>query len=245
MAMEQFSLNNKIVLVTGASSGIGEQVALSIAESGGSVIISGRNKERLEAVYNKLPGDKHIMILADITKKDELLSLADEIPAVDGVVHSAGVAAYMPTKFIRQADIDYLFDINFNAPVLLTTRLLKKKKIKKPGSIVFMSSIASKNTYFGGAMYSSSKSALETYSRVLALELASKKIRSNCLLPTFVKTPMVDYAEKTISSESMENFERISPLGFGEPIDVANATIFLLSDASKWITGTNIPMGGG
>ncbi len=243
--MEQFFLKDKIVLVTGASSGIGEQVALSVAEAGGVVVLSGRNKERLVLVYNKLQGSNHKMILADITKKDELAFLVDQLPELSGVVHSAGVAAYMPTKFIRQTDIDNLFDINFNAPVLLTTRLLKKKKIKKPGSIVFMSSIASKNTYFGGAMYSSSKSALETYSRVLALELASKKIRSNCLLPTFVKTPMVHYAEKTISSESMENFERISPLGFGEPLDVANATVFLLSDAAKWITGTNIPMGGG
>jgi len=243
--MEQFSLKDKTILITGASSGIGEQVALSVAEAGGNVIITGRNKERLENVYNRLNGSSHIMILSDITKSNEIDSLVSQIPQVSGVVHSAGIAAYMPTKFIRQADIDNLFDINFTAPVLLTTRLLKKKKIISPGSIVFMSSIASKNTYFGGAMYSSSKSALETYSRVLALELASKKIRSNCLLPTFVKTPMVDYAEKTISSESMENFERISPLGFGEPIDVANATVFLLSAAAKWITGTNIPMGGG
>ena len=243
--MEQFILKNKNILVTGASSGIGKQVAISIAEAGGKVIISGRNIVRLEECFNELKGDGHKLIVSDITKENEINSLVDELPEISGVVHSAGITEYMPTKFIRQSDIDNLFGINFNAAVLLTSRILKKKRLKNPGSIVFMSSIASKKFYYGGALYSSSKSALETYSRVLALELASKKIRSNCLLPTFVKTPMIANAEKTISSESMENFERISPLGFGEPIDVANATVFLLSDASKWITGTNIPMGGG
>ena len=243
--MQQFYLDDKIVLITGASSGIGKQVAISVAKANGKVIITGRNKERLEDCFNSLQGEGHKMLVADITDSDGINSIIKQIPKISGLVHSAGLAKYMPTKFIRQVDIDDLFKINFTAPVLLTSLLLKKKKITKPGSIVFMSSIASKNTYFGGAMYSSSKSALETYSRVLALELASKEIRSNCLLPTFVKTPMVDYAEKTISSESMENFERISPLGFGEPLDVANATVFLLSDAAKWITGANIPMGGG
>ena len=242
--MDVFKLTDKTIFVTGASSGIGKEIAISVSKIGAKVIISGRNQERLNETFNELSGDGHLALVADLTDEKQIADLVDKLPKLNGVVFSAGLTAHMPVKFIRQTNIDYLFNINFESPVLTTSRLLKKKKILNNGSIVFLSSIGSKYSYFGGAMYSSSKAALETYSRVLAMELAPKKIRANCLSPTFVKTPMVDGAEQTISKDVMDNFERMSPLGFGEPVDVANAAIFYLSDASRWITGTNLSLGG-
>ncbi|MBT3208304.1 MAG: SDR family oxidoreductase [Bacteroidetes bacterium] len=242
--MDVFKLTDKNIFVTGASSGIGREIAISASKYGAKVIITGRNEERLNNTYSELSGEGHLALPADLTDEKQIAFLVDKLPKLHGVVFSAGLTAHMPAKFIRQANIDHLFNINFESPVLATGRLLKKRKILDSGSIVFLSSIGSKYSYFGGAMYSSSKAALETYSRVLASELAPKKIRANCLSPTFVKTPMVDGAEQTISKEVMDNFERMSPLGFGDPIDVANAAIFFLSDASRWITGTNLPLGG-
>ncbi|MEA3445708.1 MAG: SDR family oxidoreductase [Bacteroidota bacterium] len=242
--MKQFSLEGKTILVTGASSGIGKQVAISVAAAGAKVCITGRNRERLEECFNTLQGGGHHLHVADLIDEDAVNLLVDELDKLDGVVFSAGITTHKPAKFIRGKDFNQIFDVNFRAPVLLTGRLLKKKKINENSSFVFMSSIASEKAYFGGALYSSTKSAIETYSRTLALELAPKKIRSNCLLPTFVKTPMVEGAGETISQEVLDRFEKMSPLGFGEPEDVANAAIFLLSDAAKWITGINIPLGG-
>jgi NAD(P)-dependent dehydrogenase (short-subunit alcohol dehydrogenase family) len=241
--MKQFSLAGKKVLVTGASSGIGRQVAISVAEAGAKVNITGRNPERLEECFKSLPGEGHAMFVADLNDEAALISLVDSLDKLDGVVYSAGLSSHMPVKFIREKNIKELFDINFQSPILLTGRLLKKKKINDSASLVFISSISSTAVFYGGAVYSSSKSALEAYAKTLALELAPRKIRSNCLKPTFVKTHMVEEAGETISKEVLERHEKESPLGFGEPEDVANAAIFFLSDASKWISGINLPMG--
>ena len=243
--MNAFDLAGKTILITGASSGIGKQAAVSISEQNARLIITGRNEERLKETYNELkPGD-HLSIICDLTNEAEREQIAEKVPEINGVVHCAGLTNHIPAKFIRQKDIDEVFNINYNVPLLLTSQLLKKKKIVNHSSIVFLSSIATRYPYFGGTLYTGSKSAIEAYSRVLSLELASKKIRSNCLSPSFVKTPMVDGAEKTISTEVLAKFEKMIPLGFGEPEDVANAIIFFLSDASKWITGANLVMGGG
>ncbi len=243
--MNDFNLTEKTILITGASSGIGKQAAITISNHGGNVIITGRNEKRLQQTLNNLNSGDHKLFTADLKNSGDIDALLEKMPELNGVVHSAGITALLPAKFIRQQDIDEMFDINYNVPVLLTSQLLKKKKILSNSSIVFLSSLATKYPYFGGSLYSSTKSAIESYSKVLALELASRKIRSNCLLPSFVQTPMVEEAEKTISKEVLDKFEKMMPLGFGEPDDVANAIVFFLSDASKWITGTNLVLGGG
>lgn len=243
--MGAFDLSGKTILITGASSGIGKQAAISISDLGARLIITGRNEDRLKETSNSLKPGEHISIIADLNISKNIDTLLEQMPELNGVVHCAGVTSHLPAKFIRQQDLDEMFDINFNVPVLLTSQLLKKKRILKNSSIVFLSSIATKYPYYGGALYSSTKAAIESYSKVLALELASRKIRSNCLSPSFVQTPMVEGVEKTISKEVLEKFEKMMPLGFGEAEDVANAIIFFLSDASKWITGTNLILGGG
>jgi len=240
-----FCLEGKNILITGASSGIGREVAVRVSLSGASLIITGRDIEKLQHTADALSGNNHRIIQADLTRNEDISRLVDQLPDLDGIVHSAGITGHLPAKFISEGDISAYFNINYNAPVILTGSIIKKKKLRNKASIVFLSSIATKYPYFGGSLYGSTKAALEAYSRVLALELAPKGIRSNCISPSFVKTPMVEGAAETISSEVIEKFEKMMPLGFGEPGDVANAAIYLLSDASRWVTGSNVVLGGG
>ncbi len=150
-----------------------------------------------------------------------------------------------PVKYLNKKSLAEVQDINFNAPLFLMTNLFKKKKIKRKSSIVFVSSISSNFPYKGGAAYTSFKAALETYSKVLALEFADKEIRSNCIKAGLVDTPVLEETIKNMPKEVFEKHKSSYPLGFGTTNDVANAVVFLLSDASKWITGTNIVMDGG
>ena len=243
--MNHFSLQNKTILVTGASSGIGAKTAEVVANQGASVILTARNKERLEEVLKKLPKGNHKIILADLTDEAEIQKLISETPNIDGIVHSSGIVKHFPVKFIGKKQIAEMFAINYEAPVILTSSLLKAKKVKKEASIVFMSSVACNFPNKGGALYSGTKAAINSYSKTLAIENAPQKIRSNVILAAMVKTPLFEEAEKTVSKELMDKHGKQYPLGFGETEDVANTIAFLLSPASKWITGTEIVMDGG
>ncbi len=243
--MNPFSLQNKTILVTGASSGIGAKTAEVVANQGASVILTARNKERLEEVLKKLPKGNHKIILADLTDEAEIQKLISETPNIDGIVHSSGIVKHFPVKFIGKKQIAEMFAINYEAPVILTSSLLKAKKVKKEASIVFMSSVACNFPNKGGALYSGTKAAINSYSKTLAIENAPQKIRSNVILAAMVKTPLFEEAEKTVSKELMDKHGKQYPLGFGETEDVANTIAFLLSPASKWITGTEIVMDGG
>ena len=240
-------LTGKTILITGASSGIGRQTAIKVAEHGGKVIISGRNPSRLKKTFESLPGDGHRMISADLLVGDEMELLVDSLPALNGIAHCAGVVGPTPVKFIRREDIEKLLKINFEVPVMLTGRVLTMKKLADDASLVFMSSIATSFPYFGGALYSSAKAAVEAYSRSLALELVGRGIRSNCLAPGLVNTPILTDPAKEgnpeIVDDSIRKYLQKYPQGIGEPLDVANAILFLLSDESRWISGVCIPMG--
>lgn len=243
MIDKAFSLKGKTILITGASSGIGKQTAITLSEAGAILFITGRNKERLEDTYSKLHGNGHSYYTADLTVQSDIDFLVDKLPSLNGVVHSAGITKLWPTNFIRKEDIDTVFGLNFSSIVLLNSKLFNKKKLLNNASLVFISSIATKYMYYGGALYSGSKAALETYAHTLALELGPKGIRSNCISPSFVKTEMVENVEKTISKDTLDKFDKMLPFGFGDPIDIAYTILFLQSDASRWITGANIPMG--
>jgi|WetSurMetagenome_2_1015567.scaffolds.fasta_scaffold330504_2 NAD(P)-dependent dehydrogenase (short-subunit alcohol dehydrogenase family) len=242
-----FDLNNKTVLVTGASSGIGRQTAISISRMGGKLIITGRDEKRLSETISSLEGDHHAFICGDLILPEFIEQLADFCGTLNGVVHCAGILRPYPIRFISKKEINDMFDINYTAPVLVTARLLKKKKIAESGSLVFITSISGTHRpYYGGALYAGTKSALESFSKVLAIEHASKKIRSNCISPAIVKTPIFDeYMGGVADQKNVDEYEKKYPLGFGEPADVANAAIYLLSEASRWVTGTTIFLDGG
>lgn len=233
-------------MVTGASSGLGMQTAVSASQMGAQVYITGRNEERLKNCLGSLAGDGHRMVLADLTKNEDIERLTDELPRLHGIVYSTGISDLLPAQFIGESAIKKTFDISFNATVLLNARILKKKKIQRnDASIVFISSISTRYPFVGGAMYVSARSAIEGYARVLTVELAKRKIRVNCVSPAFVKTPMLDQTASNYSSEAVDKIEERQVLGLGEPEDVANPIVFFLSDAARWVTGTNLILGGG
>ena len=243
--MNEFSLNGKKILVTGASSGIGKQAAILASNNGAELFITGRDKARLEETFALLgPGD-HSMHLADLTVAEEMDALVAILPKLDGIVHCAGIVGPLPAKFILQEHIDKMFAINYMVPVNLTSKLLRAKNVADHASILFMSTIATRNPYFGGALYSGSKAALEAYAKTLALEHVAKGIRANFLMAGLVDTPMiVSPSEENMQAEALERYLKRYPLGVGEAKDVAATVLFFLSDASKWISGTSLILGG-
>jgi NAD(P)-dependent dehydrogenase (short-subunit alcohol dehydrogenase family) len=181
-----------------------------------------------------------------LTNFEKVKELAGQLQALDGIVHCAGIVKPVPVKFIKEQQIDEVFSINFKSVVLLNAELLQHKKINNNASIVLISTISTLYPYFGGAIYIASKAALEGYGKTLALELSPKKIRVNILQPALVKTAIYQSTIDTaFSEEEMHKYEKQYPLGIGETEDVANAVCYLLSEKSKWITGTCIPMDGG
>jgi|LSQX01.2.fsa_nt_gb NAD(P)-dependent dehydrogenase (short-subunit alcohol dehydrogenase family) len=238
-----FSLSDKHILVTGSSSGIGRSCAIEISKMGAKLIITGRNEERLHETFNMLEGEGHKSIVADLTDNEGLEQIVNQVEKLDGIVLNAGVNPKKLVKFIRRTDIDEVLSINFVSPVLLTQGLLRKKKINRGASIVFMSSISTDYASISNSLYSASKGGIDSFMRVLALEVASQKIRVNAIHPGMVKTQMMDaYAIK----EELEAWKKQYPLGrFGEPEDIAYACVYLLSESSKWMTGSVLTIDGG
>ena len=163
----------------------------------------------------------------------------------DGVVFNAGILEYAPVKFISEEKIKKIFDINFNSAVLLSQHLLKSKALNKKGSLVFISSISSKLGVGGTALYASSKAALGAFSKVVASEVAGQGIRSNSICPGIVSTPMTEQAKSVTSGSEMDEQAKAYPLGYGTTVDVSGLVVYLLSDASKWMTGSDLILDGG
>lgn len=239
-----FTLNGKHILVTGGSSGIGKGIALSCAKMGATVLITGRNVERLNETLNQLSKGEHKFIVADITKAEDISRLVCELPMLDGIVHCAGIGQRVLCKVATEQDVDSVMNINYKAPVLLQTELLKQKKINKGASIVFIASISSWSPSIGNAFYSASKGAIISYANCLALELAPRKVRVNCISPAMVWTDLV--LQEGVDEEQLKQDEQKYPLKrYGTPEDIANLAIYMLSDASSWMTGSNVKISGG
>jgi len=239
-----FSLEGKRILVTGASSGIGRQIAISCSQMGATVTGTGRDTSKLDETLSLLSGANHLMVPADLTQASGRDAVVAAITnTLEGIVHCAGISRLSPVRMMTEAHLLEIMAINVNAPMLLTQGLLKKQKIQDGGSILFISSIAAHIGVAGVAGYSGSKAALIAMMRCLAMEVVKRKIRVNCLSPALVQSPLLTATAKLVGS--METEENNYPLGFGEPVDVANASIFFLSEASRWITGTTLVMDGG
>ncbi len=244
--MNPFSLDGKTVLVTGASSGLGRQTAITSSQMGAKLMITGRDKVRLQETFDLLEGTGHKQFIADLTDQHDIDTLVASLPELNGVVYSTGISDLSPARFITAATIEKTFSISYTASVLLTAGLLAKKKLaRKDCSLVFISSISTRYPFVGGAMYISAKAAIEAYARVLALELAPKGIRVNCVAPAFVKTPMLDQTATNYSQQAVDMIEARQILGLGEPEDVANTIVYYLSGASKWVSATSLILGGG
>lgn len=240
-----FSLDSKTILITGASSGIGRSIAIECSKLGAHVIITGRNKLRLNETFLSLIGYGHKQIIADFTDELSINNLLQEITLLNGIVHSAGIVNPKPFGFITRDDLDQILNVNLVGPSILTNSLLRKKQISKSASIVFISSISGVLiSSVGGSLYSSSKGAINGMIKGMALDLASKQIRVNSVMPGVIETEI--FEKTSVSNEDLIKDRIKYPLRrHGTPKDVAYATIFLLSDASSWITGTNLLIDGG
>ncbi|WP_369913792.1 SDR family NAD(P)-dependent oxidoreductase [Xanthomonas sp. NCPPB 3005] len=237
-AQRAFSLTGKTILVTGASSGIGRQIAVSCARRGACLVITGRDADRLQETYNLLEGQGHLQVLADLTEAEGRERLVQAISGVDGLVHCAGGQRLSPIRQLTEKLMADVYAVNFLAPVMLTQRLLQANALAPQSSIVFMLSTAAHIGTPGVGPYSAMKSALLGIIRCLSMEQAKRKIRVNGLSPSAVVTPIWD-------ATHLEAQRKRHPLGLGTPEDVANAAIYLLSDASRWVTGTSLVMDGG
>jgi NAD(P)-dependent dehydrogenase (short-subunit alcohol dehydrogenase family) len=244
--MNAFDLSGKRILITGASSGLGRQTAITTSYYGATVIITGRNALRLNETFRSLHGEGHVQILADLTVQADIDQLVSQLPLLNGLVHSTGISDMTPARFVTAETIAKTFRISFDAVVLLTSGILSKKKLaKNDSSILFISSISTSYPFVGGAMYVSAKSAIEGYARVLARELAPRGTRVNCIAPALVRTPMMNETAENYSQEVVDIIEQRQLLGLGNPVDVANSIVYFLSDASKWVTGGHLILGGG
>ena len=245
--MEQFNpftLVGKQILVTGASSGIGKAIAVACAKMGATVIVTGRNVERLNETLNLMSEGDHKAISADLTKAEDIESLVAELPKLDGLVQCAGVGSRVPCKNIGKEDLQHVFMPNVEAPILFQTAILSKRKINKAASIVYVASRAANAPSVGNAAYSASKGAIISYAKCLALELAPRLIRVNCICPGMVWTELI--LKDGVDKEQLEQSHLTYPLKrFGQPEDIANLAIYLLSDASSWMTGSSLDISGG
>jgi NAD(P)-dependent dehydrogenase (short-subunit alcohol dehydrogenase family) len=240
-----FSLSGKIILVTGASSGIGKAIAVECAKMGARLIITGRDKKRLNETFISLGDGGHYQLIADLTNDNDKQAFLDSLPNLDGIVHSAGIFGHKPVQFLKKTDFNEMFDINFFIPSQITIDLLKTKKVNKQASIVFITSISGILTsYYGGALYSSTKGALNGIIKGMALDLSPKRIRVNGIMPAMIQTDILSNGD--VTTEQLESDIKRYPLNrYGTPEEVAYAAIYLLSDASLWITGSNILLDGG
>jgi NAD(P)-dependent dehydrogenase (short-subunit alcohol dehydrogenase family) len=240
VAAEMFGLRGKIVLVTGASKGIGEAVAQECAAAGARVVLCGRDVGRLQATLASLAGDGHRALPAELTDMEEVKQLAADCGPLDGIVHSAGIRGLAPMKIVGDAFLHEVMNTNYIAPMMLTRHLLARQALRPGGSIVLLSSIAALTGTVGVGPYSGSKAALIGTMRPLALELARRGMRVNALCPGLVETSLI-----TEDPEWFEESRKRYPLGIGQPLDIARACLFLLSNASRKITGISFSMDGG
>jgi NAD(P)-dependent dehydrogenase (short-subunit alcohol dehydrogenase family) len=237
-----FSLQGKVILVTGASSGLGRSIAIECSKMGASVVITGRNKERLQSTFEELSSSRNKQIVSDLTNKESFDKLCSDLPQLDGIVLNAGIPCSTPVKHNSDSFMRELFETNTFVNFNLSKFLIREKKVNKNGSIIFISSIASDRPYKGNSIYSASKAAIDSFARVLALEVGNRKTKVNCISPGIIPTKENDSA---FSDEDLKKENAKIPLGFGKPIAIANACIYLLSDASEWITGINLIVDGG
>ena len=246
--MNPFSLEGKTILVTGSSSGIGRGIAIECSKMGAKVVLNGRNEERLKETLSMMVGEDHQIIVADISIQEEIDKLVAEAPTIDGCVLCAGIPQVCPVKHFKRQDIEDIFSVNTYAPIMITSLLIKKKKIRKGSSVVLIESISGVFVGTkGDVSYNASKAALNGFLKGAALELAGQGIRINAINPGLVPTNILNltnemFAESHHTDIMMESY----PLKrYGTPEDIAYGCIYLLSDAASWVTGTNLVIDGG
>ena len=242
----RFSLEGKTLMITGASSGIGRCVAVECSKIGARLIINGRNQDRLAQTLSMLEGDGHQSFAADLTDVEAVEKMVTQLPQLDGVSHNAGISSINMIKFMKVDDWQTISQTNVFSAIWLTRCLVARKKLNRPSSVVFTSSISGNNSVrHGESLYAATKSALSGFAKAAALDLAPQGIRVNCVHPGMVETELFHSSQDSLT-QNIEELRKLFPLKrFGKPEEVADGIIYLLSDASSWVTGTELVIDGG
>ena len=239
-----FSIEGKTVLVTGASSGIGRGICIDCSKMGAKIHLMARNEERLNETLGQMEGKDHVIHMADLCSTNDINALVDSLPVIDGVVLCADVIKTMPVKNITEDAMTEIFNINIMGDIKICSRLLKKKKLNHGGSVVFISSVSTFNVKIGNSLYSATKGAVNSFAKAMALEVSRQNMRVNCIQPGFVPSSILS-SGAIEEDEFLRFYAERHPLGFGTPTDIANGCIYLLSDASRWVTGSIFTIDGG
>jgi NAD(P)-dependent dehydrogenase (short-subunit alcohol dehydrogenase family) len=242
-----FSLNDKTFLVTGATSGIGLETCKQIGFSGGRFFALGRNLNKISSliVENNFVDSFALPFDLSNLNTSEIEDVVNSIPQIDGFVYCAGIVKNNPIQFFDDKLYNEIRNVNLDACLFFLSFLLKKKKFKKPASVVFVSSISGIFGMKGNGLYAITKSALNIMAKTYANELSSKQIRVNSVAPGMVNTKITEEANDFLSEEVIAADKKKYPLGYGNPEDVALPIVFLLSSASKWVTGQVLILDGG
>lgn len=244
-AFNPFSLEGKTIFVTGASSGIGRGVAVTCSKMGANVFITGRNEERLQSTLTECHGEGNHAVAADLNDTDQIERLVEQLPKLNGVVHCAGIGMRSMLKMVKEQDLRRVMRTNFESPVLLQKTLMKKKKLSPASSIVFIASRAPFAPTIGNGLYAASKGALIAYAKVLGLEVANTLTRVNCICPAMVWTELIERDAEAIGVDYHQEELKYPLKRYGRAEDIANLAVYLLSDASSWMTGSSIDITGG
>lgn len=240
-----FCLKGKQILITGAGSGIGKAISLSAYKLGASLVLVDINKNLLDSILSEIGSNNIQIIEADLTDLDQIKEISETCENIDGLVNNVGISNTKPISHLTEIEFYKVMDLNLKAPVFLTSYLYKRKKINKKGSIVFTSSLAGLRTFTpGNSLYSMSKSALTSFTKSCSVEFASRQIRSNCICPAMVNTPLRDklgFDEETYNKDIQKYLLK----RYAEPNEIADVVTFLLSDASSFITGQTLIVDGG
>lgn len=240
-----FTLEGKTILVTGASSGIGRAVAIETSKMGASVVINGRNQQRLNETLSNLIGQGHIAIVSDLSSNEGITHLVNELPKLDGMVLAAGIVEMLPVLFATKEKFEKIFNTNLFSPVEIIRLSVKKKKLLDLSSIVVIDSIAGNDDFVvGNGIYGAGKAALKSYVKFCAIELVGKRIRINTVSPGLILTPM--QTNGSVSEVELDKaIAKVPMKRWGKPEEIAYASIYLLSDASSYLTGSDIKVDGG
>ena len=244
-----FSLENKVIIVTGASSGIGAQCAIDCSKMGAKVVLVARNEERLQQTLSQMEGEGHVVKSFDLTDLDGVKSLVasvvSEVGKIDGFIHAAGIEITKPVKLLAPEDYETVYRTNALAGFEFVRQLSSVKNTNNGASIVLISSISGVIGRGSVAAYAASKGAMISATRTMAIEMAKRKIRVNCVSPGTILTPMMQSVLDSMDEETRAKRVDGFLLGLGETTDISNACIYLLSDAARWVTGQNLIVDGG
>lgn len=238
-----FTLEGKTILVTGASSGIGRGICIECAKMGARVLLMARNEERLSETRSQMEGEGHEILRTDLCSSDDISTMVENLPMIDGMVLCAGIIKTMPVKNITEEAMTEIFNANILGSIKLCSRILRKKKLNRSGSVVFISSVSTFNVKVGNSLYSATKGAVNSFAKAMALEVSKQQMRVNCIQPGFVPSNIL--TTHGMGEEALQWYKERHPLGLGTPEDIANGCIYLLSDASKWMTGSVMTIDGG